>query len=36
MKIRPANNQDFDSLAEIYVRAYNPLNIGENWDKKSA
>lgn len=36
MKIRPARKQDTNTLAKIYVDAYNPLNIGESWDAESA
>ncbi len=35
-KIRRANPGDLDKLAEIYTKSYNSLDIGENWDEKSA
>lgn len=34
--LRLANTEDLIKLAEIYCIAYNSLNIGENWDDKSA
>jgi ribosomal protein S18 acetylase RimI-like enzyme len=36
MNIRPARKEDIKKLAPIYVEAYNSINIGENWDSKSA
>ena len=36
IKIRLAKSSDLKTLAPIYVKAYNPLNIGEHWDEKSA
>lgn len=35
-KIRNAKLKDIKKLAPIYVKAYNSLIIGENWDNKSA
>lgn len=34
--IRKVAKHDFPTLARVYVRAYNTLNIGEHWDAKSA
>lgn len=36
MEIRHAKKEDIDTLAEIYIAAYNPLNIGERWTKPTA
>ncbi|MBP9816138.1 GNAT family N-acetyltransferase [Candidatus Woesebacteria bacterium] len=36
MEIRPARKEDIDKLADIFVAAYNPLNIGEEWTKETA
>ena len=36
MNIRLVKKEDLLPLAEIYKLAYNAINIGENWDSKSA
>jgi len=36
LNIRSSKKSDFKTLAKIYVKAYNPLNIGEEWDNESA
>lgn len=36
VNIRAVQADDFSELAKIYTIAYNSLNIGENWDEKSA
>jgi GNAT superfamily N-acetyltransferase len=36
MLIRDTKPTDLSILAPIYVEAYNPLEIGENWDTPSA
>ena len=36
MEIRSTRREDLKSLAEIYVTAYNSLNIGEKWTKETA
>ena len=36
MKIRPVEERDLESLAEIFMESFNNANVGENWNKKSA
>lgn len=36
INLRLVKKDDLQSLAEIYILAYNPLNIGEKWSPESA
>lgn len=36
VQITPTNKSDLKELAKIYTEAYNSLQIGEEWDDKSA
>ncbi len=36
LEIRPTDEKDLSTLSGIYVEAYNPLNIGEEWTDQTA